>query len=173
MSRQQRTQNYYQLNIRGDVYKGTVNELAEQTGRPIKHIWSIIDGSYKDIHGEQIGKSHPIFDYYNAKTGEHLGTYTLNEMADVLDVKPKTLSNKKLYRKTFTGKYKIVEDEDMITRRTINKVAPVPVPEKYEPERKINIVTVKPAEKKPFKVGKYAQYLHDSYFAKWNLKEGK
>ena len=172
MSRQQRIQNYYRLNIRGDVYKGTVNELAEQTGRPIKHIWSIIDGSYKDIYGEQIGKSHPIFDYYNAKTDEHLGTYTMNEMADALDIKAKTLCNSKLYRKTFTGKYKIVEDEDMITRRTINKVAPVPVPEKYEPERKINIVTVKPAEMKPFKVGRYAQSLHDSYFAKWNLKEG-
>ena len=173
MSRQQRTQNYYRFDYLGEIYEGTINEVSEQIGKPVKNIWSMLDGNYKDVYGECIGKSYPIFDFYRPKSGEYVGTGTMDSMAEQLDVKKRSLSDSNNFKKEFTGEYKIVEDDDMITRRTINKVAPVPVPEKYEPERKIKVVTVKPAEMKPFKVGRYAQSLHDWYFKGWNLKEGQ
>jgi len=60
-----------------------------------------------------------------------------------------------------------LEDDEMITRRTINKVAPVPVPEKYEPVKKEKIYISKTVEPAEFKVGRYAQSLHDSMFKGW------
>ena len=60
----------------------------------------------------------------------------------------------------------------MRQKRTHTKYAPILTEEKYDPvEKEKNYIskTVEPAE---FKVGRYAQSLHDSYFTKWNLKEG-
>ena len=167
------TKKYYQLYDEDELYEGTFDELLEQSEVSRRKLQRMIEGYYPGIYAEEVGKSYPIYDFYRVSTDEYIGTMPAFEMADFLDVQPKTLSNNKFYRREFTGKYKIVEDEEMITRRTLNKVAPVPVPEKYNGVAVKKQITVRPAAEKTFKVGEYAQYLHDSVFAKWNLKEGQ
>ena len=173
MSKNPHTRKYFILYYDDQEFEGTFDEIQELTGIHRKTLWVMMQGYHKDAYGEEVGTSYPIYDFYQVKEQRHLGTCTLPEMAELLGIKEKSLSNRNTYRKEFTGKYKIVEDEEMITRRTINKVAPVPVPEKYNGVAVKKQITVRPAAEKQFKVGEYAQYLHDAVFANWNLKEGQ
>ena len=167
------TKKLYRLHIDGVVHKGSVDGLAEKLGFGISNIRKSINGYFPGRYGEEIGTSHPVYEFYRRKSGVYIATGTFEEVAEQTGLKVKSLTNSGGYIKKFTGEYRDVEDEDVITRRTMDRHAPVPTERKYDGVAVKKKIIVRPAAEKQFKVGEYAQYLHDAVFAKWNLKEGQ
>lgn len=158
----------YEMHYDGKIFRGEKRDIAKQANVSMDMIANYLSRPSETRHGKGIGFKYPVYKFYRGWSGEYAGIGTIPEMSEKLNVLSQTLSTGAAYRKTFTGKYKIVEDDDMITRRTINKVAPVPVPEKYEPERKIKVVTTRPVEMKAFKFkDKWINYQLDTIFKGW------
>ena len=163
---------FYKIHWDGKDYQGNVNQISKESGNPIDRLWLAVTAPTSKRYGEAYGTQYPIFDIYKVKSGEYMGTGTVEDVAEKLKRSVSALNTKETYKKVFTGEYKIVKDDNMRVKRTHDKYAPILTEGKHEPVKKEEMIisrTVEPAE---FKVGRYAQSLHDSYFAKWNLKEG-
>lgn len=176
-----RALNVYEFAVDGKMHIGTMGEVVQASGLPESKLWRLVNAPTQSDYGHQVGKRLPVFRLNDPDTGSVIMKGTRREIAEYLEIKEGSLYNFRGGRLIFADEYeyqdmatiKKMEDDDMRAKRTLNKVAPVPVPEKYEPTRKMKVVTTRPVEMKPFKVGEYAQYLHDAVFAKWNLKEGQ
>lgn len=163
----------YEFHKDGMIYVDNIKEVSEQTGLSVARIRMIINTPTRSAHGSVVGMSYPIYEFYRIKSGDYVGVGTIDELAAQTGLTTDTLKNTGSYKKVFTGEYKIVEDDDMRVKRTNDKHAPILTEEKYEPVKKEKFYISKPVEPAEFKVGRYAQSLHDSYFKGWNLKEGQ
>jgi len=169
-----RPKKQYELHIDGQYDStGTVDELARMLGLKPTLLYKRVD---KEIYGillKPVEEEEPVYAFYKGEDGPFIGTIAeISKMTGIEQHMIEWYGTPSASRRHDTALIKM-EDESMITRRTINKVAPVPVPEKYDGVAVKKQITVRPAAEKQFKVGEYAQYLHDAVFANWNLKEGR
>src|SRR5699024_11550512 len=108
---------------------------------------------------------------YKSEDSPYIGTMeSISDMTGITEVMLEWYGRPSEMERHDTALIKL-EDDEMRVRRTNDKYAPIMTEEKYEPVEKEKIIINKPVEPAEFKVGKYAQSLHDSVFAKWNLKE--
>ena len=157
----------YEFHKDGITYVGNIREVSEQTGLSVARIRVNIHTPTRNAHGRVIGMSYPIYEFYRIKSGYYVGVGTIDELAEQTGLTTDTLKNTGSYKKVFTGNYKIVRDDEMRVKRTNDKYAPILTEEKYEPAEKEKLIISKTVEPAEFKVGRYAQSLHDSYFKKW------
>ena len=164
-----RPKKQYELHIDGQYDStGTVDELARMLGLKPTLLYKRVDREMSGILLNPVEEEEPVYAFYKGEDGPFIGT--IAEISDLTGIEQHMIEwygTPSASRRHDTALIKM-EDEEMITRRTINKVAPVPVPEKYEPERKIKVVTTRPVALRPFKFkDKWINYQLDTIFKGW------
>ena len=168
-----RPKKQYELYIDGQYDStGTVDELARMLGLKPTLLYKRVDKEMSGILLKPVEEEEPVYAFYKGDNGPYIGT--IAEISDLTGIEQHMIEwygTPSASRRHDTALIKL-EDDEMRVRRTSDKYAPILTEEKYEPVEKEKLIISKPVEPAEFKVGKYAQSLHDSYFAKWNLKEG-
>lgn len=162
----------YELYING-VYKqtGYINDLADVVGMKAVLLRKRVNKEMSGILLKPIESKPPEYAFYKGEDGPFIGTLAdISEMTGITEVMLEWYGRPSAMERHDTALIKL-EDDEMRVRRTNDKYAPILTEEKYEPVTKEKIYISKTVEPAEFKVGRYAQSLHDSYFAKWNLKE--
>lgn len=164
-----RPRKQYELYINGEYKQtGYINDLADVVGMKAVILRKRVNKEMSGVLLKPIESKPPEYAFYKGEDGPYIGK--LEDIAEMTGFTESMLvwyGRPSAMQRHDTALIKL-EDDEMITRRTINKVAPVPVPEKYEPVEKEKIYISKTVEPAEFKVGRYAQSLHDSYFKKWS-----
>ena len=168
-----RPKKQYELYING-VYKrtGYINDLADVVGMKSVLLRKRVNKEMSGILLRPIESKPPEYAFYKGEDGPYIGTLAdISEMTGIAEVMLEWYGRPSAMERHDTALIKL-EDDDMRVRRTNDKYAPILTEEKYNPKPVEKIYISKTVEPAEFKVGRYAQSLHDSYFKGWNLKEG-
>lgn len=163
----------YEVIWDGVKYTGNIHEISKESGVSVEYLWYSASFPSKKRQVRIVGTYYPIFDYYRKVSMDYLDTGTTKEVSDRTGIKQQSLANTRTYYKEFKNEYRFVRSDEMIQRRSHDKHAPILRNKEYGQDTDKRTYTYKKAEKKEFKVSSYVQSLHDSFFAKWNLKEGQ
>ena len=167
-----RPRKQYELYINGEYKQtGYINDLADVVGMKAVLLRKRVNKEMSGILLKPIESKPPEYAFYKGEDGPYIGTLaSISEMTGFAEKMIEWYGRPSAMKRHDTALIKL-EDDDMRVRRTNDKYAPILTEEKYEPVEKEKIYISKTVEPAEFKVGKYAQSLHDSVFAKWNLKE--
>ena len=168
-----RPRKQYELYING-VYKqtGYLKDLAVVVEMKAVLLRKRVNKEMSGILLKPIESKPPEYAFYKGEDGPYIGTLaSISEMTGITEVMLEWYGRPSAMERHDTALIKL-EDDEMRARRTNDKYAPILTEEKYEPVEKEKLIISKPVEPAEFKVGRYAQSLHDSMFANWNLKEG-
>ena len=167
-----RPRKQYELHINGEYKQtGYINDLADVVGMKSVLLRKRVNKEMSGVLLKPIESKPPEYAFYKGEDGPFIGTLAdISDMTGITERMIEWYGRPSAMERHDTALIKL-EDDEMRVRRTNDKYAPILTEEKYNPKPVEKIIISKPVEPAEFKVGSYAQSLHDSYFAKWNLKE--
>ena len=168
-----RPRKQYELYMYGEYERtGYINELADVVGMKPVLLRKRVNKEMSGILLKPIESKPLEYAFYKGEDGPYIGTLeSISDMTGIAERMIEWYGTPAAGRRHDTALIKL-EDDEMRARRTNDKYAPILTEEKYDPVEKEKVIINKPVKPAEFKVGRYAQSLHDSYFKGWNLKEG-
>ena len=150
---------------------GNIDEISKIVGLTRAKLYKRVKKEMSGVMLKPVDTSKIVYAFYKGADGPFIGTISeISEITGIQQHMIKWYGTPSASRNHDTALIKL-EDDEMRVRRTSDKYAPILTEEKYNPKPVEKIYISKTVEPAEFKVGSYAQSLHDSYFAKWNLKE--